>query len=357
MDNELTLKLTEVDSFLQDVVKHNLNYAARLRSGTALSWEERIVPQLISEPGLGKTSICWQVAKTMGVQFYGFIGAQFDPAELAGLHFFDKDTKESWRSKPEFLPKEGQWLLLCDEFGQMTMMQKNIMAQLFQEWRLGEHELSPEATIVLASNRLRDSAGVQPTPSHVKDRVLDIHVTSDVDDWLEWALANGIDPSIIAYLRFRNKWFQHFDAKAEKSTSPRGWAKVSTILSIGITNKTTEMAAIAGQVGSGAATDFHGFLRVWRDLPNPDKVLSNPKDYNPLPDPTKRPDVMYALCGAIAHRATQKNADAVVTLARRLPAEFATLMITDATLRDKKLHQSKAIIDWKIKEGANTLIR
>lgn len=339
--NEVTLKISEAMTLMKSIISYNMDLA---RNRRAQRWEEPVVPYLRSHPGTGKTSSCWQVAKELGIEFRGFIGAQYDPAEMAGFVFFDKDTRATWRAKPDFLPKDGEWLVLCDEFAQMSMMQKNIMAQLIQERRLGEHELSPYATLMLAGNRAQDRAGVQPDPTHVTDRVFYINMVADREEWCLWALRNGIRPEIVSYIKFRPKFFDEFDPAASKNATPRGWAKVSTFLQMGLDDH-IELASIQGQVGPGPASDFAGYLRVYRDLPDVDQVIANPV-HSKLPDLNKKPDVVYALCGAVAGKATVKNISNIVDLSERLPGEFAVMMMKDCINRDNSLAKEKSVVKW-----------
>jgi hypothetical protein len=349
--NEISLKMSETHDLLVKIIKYNIDLA---NNPKAQRWEEPVVPYLTSTPGTGKTSITIQASESADCDFRGFIGSQYDPAEMAGFIFFDQHQRVTWRAKPDFLTSTGKVVVLCDEFAQMTMMQKNIMAQLIQERRLGEHHLSPHATLVLAGNRAQDRAGVQPDPSHVTDRVFIINVMADFDDWASWALANGIRPEIVSYLKFRGKFFNDFDPAAKKSATPRGWTKVSTFLNMGLP-PLLESASIQGQVGPGAATDFTGYLRVYRDLPDIDMVLKNPTTH-PVPDVNKKPDVIYALCGALSFRANSTNIAAVLAFADRMPGEFEAMTVKDAIVRDQSLRKTKPIIEWLAKKGTKLFL-
>lgn len=350
MSDEIKLKLSETGILLQKIITYNDDLAANPKS---LRWEEPVVPYLQSEPGVGKTSICMKAALDANHQFVGFIGAQYDPAEMAGFLFFDKDTRATWRMKPDFLPADAnpkkpdpskRFFVLCDEFAQMSMMQKNIMAQLIQERRLGEHHLAAFSTLALAGNRAADRAGVQPDPTHVTDRVFIINVMADREDWEVWALQNEIRPEIISYLKFRPHFFSNFDPAAKKNATPRGWAKVSTFLHMNLPPH-IELAAIQGQVGPGPAADFMGYLKVYRDLPDIDMIIADPKR-GMVPDVKKQPDVVYAVCGALSSKATTKNIGNIIQYSERLPGEFSVMLIKDALTRDQKLKTCKEVLVW-----------
>lgn len=98
--------------------------------------------------------------------------------------------------------------------------------------------------------------------------------------------------------------------------------------------------AIAGAVGPGAASEFMGFLRLYRALPPIDDILADPMGI-PLPD---EPNVLYAVATALASRATADNFDAVADYAERLldegHGEFAVLTIRDAHRRNDELSKT-----------------
>jgi len=64
-----------------------------------------------------------------------------------------------------------------------------------------------------------------------------------------------------------------------------------------------------------------------------------------------QPSALYAVCGALARKATAGNLDRVVTYIDRLPAEFATLVITQAIRRDPALQHTPAFLRFCHKYG------
>jgi hypothetical protein len=106
--------------------------------------------------------------------------------------------------------------------------------------------------------------------------------------------------------------------------------------------KTMEYEIYAGAAGKGFAAEFVGFLKIARKLPNPDTILMNPEKAQ-VPE---EPAVVYALCGALARKATDGNFSRVVKYANRLPADFSVLMIRDSISYDPDLAKTKAFINW-----------
>jgi hypothetical protein len=92
---------------------------------------------------------------------------------------------------------------------------------------------------------------------------------------------------------------------------------------MGVVPRHVEVTCFAGAVGEGPATEFKAFLDVYRDLPDPDNCIANPKTCT-LPTKT---NVKYALSAAIAIRCDAKNAANVFDLVKRFDAEFMILTL------------------------------
>jgi len=121
-----------------------------------------------------------------------------------------------------------------------------------------------------------------------------------------------------------------FDRDANAFPSPRSWEFVSRILDSG-PDPSVEHEMFAGAAGTGAATEFSGFLRMFRDLPNIDAILLNPRG-EPVPDSPQ-----YAVASALAHRASDTNFDRICLYLTPMPTEFRVLSARDAILRDQKI--------------------
>lgn len=128
--------------------------------------------------------------------------------------------------------------------------------------------------------------------------------------------------------------------------SPRSWAFASKILGVQ-PDAGVEYDLLAGTIGEGAAAELTGFLRVFRQLPSPDAVLMTP-DTAAVPDD---PATLYALCGALARKASAANFDRVTDYAKRLPAEFSVLLIKDAITRTPACQHSQGFVAWTAEHG------
>jgi hypothetical protein len=117
---------------------------------------------------------------------------------------------------------------------------------------------------------------------------------------------------------------------------------VSDVLKATPEDLSTEV--VAGCVGEGPASEFAGFLALYRELPDVDAALAKPESA-PVP---REPAVLYALVGAIAERvrAGSAPAAAAVRYTSRFPDEFALLAVRDLLAVSPALAGDPSVQAW-----------
>jgi hypothetical protein len=131
---------------------------------------------------------------------------------------------------------------------------------------------------------------------------------------------SGVRPEVIAFLRFRPELLSIFSRDDNAFPSPRSWDFVSRILN-SKPDQSVEHELFAGAVGTGAATEFSAFLRMFRELPNIDAILMNPLK-EPVPENAA---AQYAVASALEGCASDINFDRVCLYLDRMPTEFSVL--------------------------------
>lgn len=306
------------------------------------------------EPGLGKTQVPKQVAEDLGIGFIAVHAPLMQPEDY-GMPVVNATRDGVTFVVPDKFPMVGsdhpdEGILLLDEVPQAGNAEQKILANLVQERELHGCKLLPGWSIVSTGNRPKDRAGANRILSHFRNRGTTLEFEPHLDDWCAWALDNGVRPEIVQFLRFKPGLLADFDAQRDINPTPRSWTEgVSTI--IDKVPHDAEFECIKGAVGEGAASEFVAFLNIFRKLPDPDAVLLDPKNAVVPTDPA----TLYAISGAVAYRASQTNAEAVLTYARRLPPEFTVLVARDAVRRDTGFTKTRAFIDWISKEGQHVL--
>jgi hypothetical protein len=129
---------------------------------------------------------------------------------------------------------------------------------------------------------------------------------------------------------------------------PRSWEFVSRILDSldSKANLAIEHEVIAGAVGTGAATEFSAFLRMFRELPNIDAILLKPTQ-EPVPENAA---AQYAVASALARCVSDTNFDRICLYLNRLPTEFRVLCVRDATLRAPAIRSTARYTKWAVEK-------
>lgn len=296
-------------------------------------------------PGVAKTDTATRAAAEAEADILVSHPVTSDPTDAKGLPW-----KVDGQNFAEFLPfgdlaiamaatRPLVWLL--DDLGQaMPAVQASFM-HLILARRVNGHKLPDHVTFIAATNRRQDRAGVSGILEPVKSRFASIiEIRPDVDEWVDWALDNGMPPQLVAFLRFRRELIHKFEASQDitNTPSPRTWANCGRLLNANLP-KPVQLPAFAGAVGEAAAGEFVGFLRLWENMPDLDAILMDPNNA-PIPDRTDI-SVLYAVTTGLADRTNVKTFPSIAIYAQRLfdegHGEFATLLIKDSLKKDKKV--------------------
>lgn len=316
---------------------------------------------LHGSPGVGKSDVVRQIAKQRGIDLIDLRLSQLDPVDLRGVPSVDaKKRVTSWNT-PSFLPTDGKGILFLDEINSAAQATQAAAYQLVLDRKLGDYVMPPGWAIIAAGNRFTDRAIVNQMSTALKNRFTHLNYEVNNDDWCDWALRNNIAVEVLGFIRFRpmllNEFEQRNESKEEKErvqrlkdaqafATPRSWEFLSKVVQQKPSGD-VEYELYTGIVGEGAAAEFMGYLKYYRDLPNLDALLMNPGAAK-VPE---EPATLYALATGLATKATQDNMERVVKYALRLPAEFQVLLMKDAIARDNDLTQTKSFNEWAIKNA------
>lgn len=304
-----------------------------------------------SVPGVGKTQICAQVARELDLGFKVVHAPLLQPEDY-GFPVIAKTREDvDFVVSREKFPIEGadcaeEGIFLIDEMSQADNSTQKILANLIQEREIHGKKLKPGWTIVATGNRQSDRAGANRILGHLGNRMTRVALDVSLDDWTQWALGNNVKTEVVAFIRFRPELLSNYEPANEINATPRAWTE-GVSAGLGVVEPALEHAVYSGDVGEGPAAEFLAFLKIFRNLPSPDAILQDPKK-SKVPDD---PATLYALCGALAHKANTNNFDRALTYIRRLPTEFSVLFMRDAVAKNPDLYHTKTYIDWASKEG------
>ena len=311
-------------------------------------------PLLIKgSPGIGKTQILTQACLETGTELIVSHPVVSDPTDYKGLPFPTKDGTEA-----TFLPfgdllklinADKPTVFFLDDIGQASSSVQASLMHLLLARRINGHAVSEHVVFLAATNRRQDRAAVQGILEPVKSRfaaILELEV--NVDDWVDWAIENNMPVELIAFIRFRPNLLHDFKPTADiiNTPNPRTVAAVGMMMNAGLP-KDTEYEMISGAAGEGFAAEFLGFLKIYRDLPDIEKLIADPENAI-VPD---EPSVLFAVCGALSAKGNKKNLSNIIKFTDRLPGEFQVLLIKDAIKRNKSLSNTKEFSAWAIKHA------
>ena len=296
-------------------------------------------------PGVGKSQVVAQVAAANGYALRDIRAILLDPVDLRGLPRIREDGAAVW-CPPAFLPREGEaekGLIFLDELNAAPALVQAACYQLVLDRAIGEYHLPDGWCIVAAGNREQDRSVTHRMPTALANRMVHLEFDADLDDWLAWAQAAGVRVEVRAFLRFRPKLLHAFDPLSRETAfpSPRSWEFLSRILEQG-PDRGVEYDLFKGTVGQAAAAEFVGFLQVWRELPSVEEVLASPST---VAVPTEAA-ALYAMCEALATRASVDTIDALATYADRMASEFGILLMRDAVVKERDIVNTPAFARW-----------
>lgn len=301
-------------------------------------------------PGIGKTDILGQAARDAGANIILSHPAVADPTDVKGLPWAEPGATEAkflpFGEMAEAMSATVPTFWFFDDLGQATPATQASTMHLFLARRVNGHKLPDCVTLAAATNRRTDKAGVTGILEPVKSRFVTIvELEPHLDDWCTWAFGANVPGELIAFLRFRSNLLCDFEPSNDLTNSPlpRTWSHVAKLLALTLPSN-IEQAAIAGAVGKGAAAEFGAFRRLFKQIPNIDGIMADPKSGKIPEDPA----TLYAVVTALGMRANVGTFPKLAVYAERLlkagHGEFAALLLRDAVKRDEGIMQVSSFL-------------
>ncbi|MEM2446451.1 MAG: MoxR family ATPase [Candidatus Bathyarchaeia archaeon] len=216
------------------------------------------------------------------------------PTDLTGAIYRDENKKVACWLYPEWIhlisrereEKEGieiKGIVFLDELNLAPPLVQNAAYELILDRKIDGLSLADGVVILAAGNLTEDEAYTFEMPKPLRTRfthvVLKVPPYKEGDKgWFFWAIENGIDSRIIAFLGYRpDLLFQDIDDIV--FPTPRGWEKASKLMK----NKSNEEAwrAVAKACGMPAAMQFKQFLETTAQI-DIEKILKEPEMFSKM---------------------------------------------------------------------------
>lgn len=304
-----------------------------------------LVPMIHGSPGIGKSAMFHEIARSLNLFLIDARFAGFDPTDLNGFPSIDHATGVARYYPLENFPlddwaiPEGYsgWLVLCDELTSAPGAVQAASYKLFLDRMVGMRKLHPKVYLAGAGNLETDGAIVEPMSSALISRLAHIVVTADYDYWAEWAEKGNISPLICSFLRFQKGSFYTFDPANpdQPYASARTWEFANSYLKECSGDPRNELVPLAGMLNIKPAQDLITFARTWASLPSKAEVLANPTTATcPGYD---NPGALHALCGAVGDWLDETNMAQLMPYINRIEADFRAVTLRNACRRKKHL--------------------
>lgn len=322
---------------------------ANLRKSILACWSveggHHTVFNIMGKPGGGKSSVARAIFKELmaakGIPEANYV--EINPSLMESTDFLGVPdiTGECTRWCPpselyRLRNGQGPCCLLIEEMADAAMDVQNPLCRLILDRYAGQLKLTNELYIIATSNRTQDKSGANRLSTKLANRMRYIAYEESLEDWLEWARKEGINPLVRAFLRFRPALFSpDFNTSEVANATPRSWVDVARIPDGLARDDFHEM--VAGSVGAGPASEYIGFLQVYKNLPDLSKVFVEP---DKAEVPTK-PDVQFAVLTKLISMVKKPQAQAFCTYLGRFPYEFQAFALKELMASDSPVSRTQ----------------
>jgi hypothetical protein len=181
-----------------------------------------------------------------------------------------------------------------------------------------------------AGNRATDKAQVFTMSFPLKDRFSEIELTLDDDVWCDWAMQNGINPHIIAFIKWKpSALYSPPQNTEDKGSTPRGVVRASNMLkNCDDLSSAFAHTLVCAAVGEAFGTEFSSYVTISSKI-DFNMLLKNPKKVKEL----KSNDQLYAICGLLGEHIAKVNIterdkiSAMFEISHNLPNEFSLVAL------------------------------
>jgi hypothetical protein len=255
---------------------------------------------LRGHPGVGKSSMAADIARSMSLPLIDIRLAQRDPAELAGVYFPDREASVLELFPPGWVRQavDAPALVFLDEINAgVTRLHQAAAYQIVLERRVGPFAFHPDTVVMAAGNLATDQAIVTTLSSALCNRFAHFTVGVDPESWLAWGADHDIDPRILAYIGRHGAKALYQQTGEHAFPSPRSWAMASQVLWHADEGDTRRV--LTALVGVEAAERFVAYLRIYQRV-NAEAIVLKGKTMDFTKGKHAEPSFVYAAVFSVA---------------------------------------------------------
>jgi hypothetical protein len=301
--------------------------------------------------GVGKSSLVALLASELEIDLWDLRLSDKEPSDLGGIPFPVKGEDGSHRvtyltnslipflgtrlPNGETVGEDYVGILFIDEMDRADKSVENVALQLLLDRQVNGHRLPAGVSVIAAGNGMSDN-GTSVISDAAATRLVHFYVDTQsaeaLDSWLDWAQANGIDPALRGFAKYRQPIFAGSDTsfiELQKPT-PRTstWAAelARTCEALPFGHRVLE-PLVYGAVGQLAGREMIAFFKLFQSCPTLEQIVANPKQVM-VPTGTDAFGLLFALGQHLINANTREGQEddttrtaAFATYANRWPEE------------------------------------
>ena len=286
---------------------------------------EADVPVLLwGEPGVGKTASVNALASSLGWPIETVLASLREPSDFAGLPVvIDGDMRFAPPDWARRLAGADRAICFFDEISTATPSVQKALLRVVHERVVGDLSMGSGVRMIAAANPAEVAAGGWDLSAPLANRFCHLEWPIDArviavgltgswpaavqlsipEDWQDHC---GRTAAVISGFLMARPHLVHSRPAEESAAgrawpSPRSWDALIRVLTVadraGV-SADARLALAAGLVGDGTAVEFAAYERDL-DLPDPEKLLADPKSYQR----PQRDDQVHAVVAAVVDAA------------------------------------------------------
>lgn len=329
---------------------------------------DKLTPIILSEPGVGKTSLLTALEEDQGADEYDPIYVDCPSKDYgdigSNIPVHSSKSLEYYAAALFKLDSPKKKIILLDEFLKTGKGMRVIFTRLILERMVGDRAL-PEGSLVFAtSNNASDGVG-DFAQAHEGNRVTFYDLAKPTaPEWVTWAVRNGVSEVTCAFALMNESVFASYLDEKERSNpfifnpktnnrsfvSPRSLYKADVAF-VQNRDKMDEgfmRASLIGTLGQAGGELLYSYLSMAKEAVHPDAVFSDPEG---TPIPSKLAVLYMLMFNAARAITTQDNLSAFLKFLDRTKANeltqgvFFTMLANDKT-KSKLAYQNQRIQKW-----------
>lgn len=329
---------------------------------------DKLTPIILSEPGVGKTSLLTMLEEDLGTDEYDPIYVDCPSKDYgdigANIPVHDTKSLEYYAAALFKLDSPKKKIIVLDEFLKTGKGMRVIYTRLILERMVGDRAL-PEGSLVFAtSNNASDGVG-DFAQAHEGNRVVFYDLQKPTaQQWVAWALSKGVSEVTCAFALMNESVFASYLDEKERNNpfifnpktnnrsfvSPRSLFKADAAF-VQNRDKMDDAfvrTSLIGTLGQAGGELLSSYLSMAKEVVHPDMVFNDPEN---IPLPSKLAVLYMLMFNAARAITTQDNLSAFLKFLDRTKSNeltqgvFFTMLANDKS-KAKLAYQNQRVQKW-----------